>query len=91
MNFRSKNFHATLKCPKVSCKKYKIYRNNHQRYSVKKGLKILLISQKATVLESHFDKIAGLQGNYIKKRIQHRYFEVSNTKFLRKPILKNTA
>ena len=43
------------------------------------------------MLESHFDKIAGLQGNYIKKRIQHRYFGVSNAKFLRKPILKNTA
>ena len=39
--------------------------------------------------ESIFKKVAGLQGNYIKRRMQHRCFPVNNAKFLRTPILKN--
>ena len=42
------------------------------------------------MLESLFNKAAGLQAsNFIKKRLQHRYFPVNIVKFLRTPILKN--
>ena len=41
------------------------------------------------MVESLFNKVAGLQGNYIKKRIQHRCFPMNNAKYLRTPILKN--
>ena len=42
------------------------------------------------MLESYFNKVAGLQAyNFIKKRLQHRCFPVNITKFLRIPILKN--
>ena len=44
------------------------------------------IHRKTSVLESFFNKAAGL----IKKRLQHRCFPVSIAKFLRTPILKNT-
>ena len=44
------------------------------------------------VLESLFNKVAGLQAcNYIKKRPQLRCFPVNIAKFLRTPILKNTC
>ena len=41
------------------------------------------------MLESLFNKVAGLQGNYIKKRIQHRCFPVNNAKILGTPDLKS--
>ena len=42
------------------------------------------------VLESPFNKVAGLQScNFIKNRLQHRCFPVKFAKFLRTPILKN--
>ena len=48
------------------------------------------ISRKTIVLESLFDKSACLKAcNFIKKRLQHRYFPVNITKFLRAPILNN--
>ena len=43
------------------------------------------------VLESLFNKIADLQtSNFIKNRLQHRYFPENTAEFLRTPILKNT-
>ena len=48
------------------------------------------IHRKILVLESFFDKVPGLQVyNFIKKRLQHRYFVVNNAKFLRTVLLKN--
>ena len=42
------------------------------------------------MLESYFNKVAGLQAyNFIKKRVQHRCFPVNITKLLRTSILKN--
>ena len=41
------------------------------------------------MLQSLFNKVAGLQCNYIKRRLQHRCFPVNNVKFLRTSILKN--
>ena len=47
----------------------KEFRNNHR---------------KTPVLESLFNKVAGLKAcNYIKERLQHRCFPVNNVKFLR--------
>ena len=48
------------------------------------------ISQRTPVLESLFNKVADLRAcNCIKKRLQHRCFNVKCTKFLKTPILKN--
>ena len=42
------------------------------------------------MLESLFKKAAGLQAcNFIKKKLQHRFFPAKFTKFLRTPIWKN--
>ena len=40
-------------------------------------------------MEPLFNKVGDLQGNYIKRRIQHRCFPVNNMNLLRTPILKN--
>ena len=46
--------------------------------------------RKTPVLESIFNKVAGLKAcNFIKKRLQHRCFPVKFAKFLRTPTLKN--
>ena len=51
-------------------------------------LKILQISQKTLVLESLFNKVAGLKAYCsIKKRLQHRCFLVNIVKCLRTPSL----
>ena len=56
------------------------YRSSHQRCPVKN----------VVVLESLFNKVAGLQAcSFIKKRLQQRCFPVKLAKFLRTPILKN--
>ena len=48
------------------------------------------IRMETSVLESLFNKAAGLQVcKLIKKRPQHRYFPAIIAKFLRRPILKN--
>ena len=45
---------------------------------------------KAPMLESLFNKIADLKFcNFIKKKLQHRYFTVNIAKFLRAPVPKN--
>ena len=55
------------------------YRSSHQRCPVKN-----------VVLESLFNKVAGLQAcSFIKKRLQQRCFPVKLAKFLRTTILKN--
>ena len=60
--------------------------SSHRRCSViKVFLKISLILQETPVLESLFNKVAGLQAcNFIKKRLQHRYFPVKIAKFFKK-------
>ena len=53
-------------------------------------LKISQFSQENTCIGVSFYKVAGLQTcNFIKKRLQHRFFPVNNAKVLRTPILKN--
>ena len=42
------------------------------------------------MLDSLINKVTGFQaGKFIKKRLQHRFFPVTFTKFLRTPILRN--
>ena len=44
--------------------------------------KIRNIYKKTPVLESLFNKVSGLEAcNFIKKRLQYRFFTVNNTKF----------
>ena len=66
-------------------------RSNHQRCSVKKVLlKIWQISEETPVLESLFNRVAGLKAcNFIKKRLQHRRFPAKSAEFVRTPISKN--
>ena len=48
------------------------------------------IYRKTAILDSLFNKVAGLKVcNFIKKRLRHWYFPVNIAKFLRTPILKN--
>ena len=48
------------------------------------------IHWKKSMLESLFNKLAGLKGcNFIKKTLQQRYFSVNIANFLRTAILKN--
>ena len=62
------------------------FRSSHQRCSIMRDN----IHWKTPVLEPLFNKIAGLKtSNFIKKRLQHRWFPVNIVKFLRTPILKN--
>ena len=58
-------------------------RRSHRKCSVKKKifLKIYKISRENTCV--------GVCLNFIKKRLQHRYFPVKFTNFLRTPILEN--
>ena len=78
-------------------------RNSHQRCSIKKAVflkKFRTIHTKTPVLESLFNKVAGLKAwrleglkacNFIKKRLKGRCFPVNIAKFLRAPILKNIS
>ena len=44
------------------------------------------------MFESLFSKIAGLTAcNFIKKRLQHKYFAMNFRKFWKTPILENTS
>ena len=50
------------------------------------------IHKKTSVQGSIFNKIEGHQAcNFIKKRLQQRYFHVNIVKFIRRPILKNIS
>ena len=61
------------------------------RCSIKKAfLKNLAIYRETTVLESLCNKVIGPKAcNVFKKTLQHSFFPVNITKFLRTPILKN--
>ena len=52
-------------------------------------LKIYIIHRKTPLLELLFNKVAGLKNwNFIKMRLQHRCFPVSNAQLFRTPTLK---
>ena len=68
-----------------------IFRSSHRRCSIKKAIKLFVIFTGKHLCWGLFsNKVAGLQVcNFIKKRLQHRYFLVNIGKFIRTPILKN--
>ena len=50
------------------------------------------IHKKTVMLESLFNKVAGLKvWNFILNRLQHRWFSVNMAKLLRVPVMKNTC
>ena len=53
--------------------------------------KFLNLRRKIPVLESHYNSRSLQAYNFIKTRIQHRFFPVNIAKFLRAPISKNSA
>ena len=67
------------------------FKSSYRRCYVNKcSQKFRKFHMKTSLLESLLNKVAGIQVcNFIKKRLQHRYFPVKFAKFLRTPILKN--
>ena len=68
------------------------YKSSLRRCSVKRGVlkNFAIFHRKTLVLESLFNKVAGLKAcSFIKKRLQNRCFSVNIMKFLRIPLLKN--
>ena len=88
-NLGQKNFMPLWSVSKCSIKNKNVTEAATDCSVKKMFLRVLQISQKTPVLETLFNKVAGLQVNYIKKRNQHRCFPVNNAKFLRTPTLKN--
>ena len=73
---------------------YRNFRSSHQWCFIKKAVlqNLFNIQRKTPVLESLFNKVAGLQPcNFIKNRLQHRCFFVNIANFFKTPILKNVC
>ena len=71
-----------------------IFRSSHWRCSIKKAVlkHFVIFTGKHLCWGLFFNKVAGHQScNFIKKRLQHRYFLVNIRKFIRRPILKNIS
>ena len=71
-----------------------ISRSSHPRCSIKKAIlkHFVIFTRKQLCRRLFFNKVAGHQTcNFIKKRLQHRYFLVNIGKFKRRPILKNIS
>ena len=69
-----------------------IFRSSHWRCSIKKAIlkHFVIFTGKYLCWGLFFNKVAGHEAcNFIKKRLQHRYFLAKNEKFIRRPILKN--
>ena len=71
-----------------------IFRRSHRRCSIKKAI----LKHFVTLTGKHlrrglfFNKVAGHQAcNFIKKRLQHRYYLANIRKFIRRTILKNIS
>ena len=68
-----------------------IFRSSHWRCSIKKAIlkHFVIFAGKHLCWGLFFNRVAGHQTcNFIKERLQHRYFLANITKFIR-PILKN--
>ena len=69
-----------------------IFRSSHWRCSTKKAIlgHFVIFTGKHLCWGLFFTKVAGHQAcNFVKKRLQHRYFLANIRKFIRRPILKN--
>ena len=69
-----------------------IFRSSHQKKAILKHFVIFTGKHLCNVQASIFNRVAGHQAcNFIKKRLQHRYFLANIKKFIRRPILKNIS
>ena len=71
-----------------------IFRSSHWRCSIKKAIlkNFVIFTGKYLCRGLFFNKVANHQAcNFIKKRLQHRYYIVNIGKFIRRPILKNIS
>ena len=71
-----------------------IFRSSHRRCSIKKAIlkHFVIFTGKHLCRGLFFNKVSGNQmGNFIKKRLRHRYFLANIRKFIRRPILKNIS
>ena len=70
------------------------FRSSHPRCFIKKAFlkHFVVFKGKHLCWRLFFNKVAGHQScNFIKKRLQHRYFLVNIGKCIRRPILKNIS
>ena len=71
-----------------------ILRSSHRRCSIKKPIlkHFVIITVKHLCRSLFFNKVAGHQAcNFIKKRLQHKYYLANIVKFIRRPILKSIS
>ena len=71
-----------------------IFRSSHRRCSIKKAIlkHFVIFTGKHLCRGLFFNKVAGHQAcNFIKKRLQHRYYLANIRKFIRRTILKNIS
>ena len=71
-----------------------ILRSSHRRCSIKKPIlkHFVIITVKHLCRSLFFNKVAGHQAcNFIKKRLQHRYFLANISEFYKKNFLKNIS
>ena len=71
-----------------------IFRSSHWRCSIKKAIlkHFVIFTGKHLCRGLFFNKVAGHQlCNFIKKRLQHRYYLVNIRKFIRRTITKNIS
>ena len=70
-----------------------IFRSSHWRCSIKKTIlkNFVILTGKHLCRGIFLNKVAGHQAcNFIKRRLQHRYFLANIGKFIRRPVLKNS-
>ena len=71
-----------------------IFRSSHRRCFIKKAVlkHFVIFTGKHLCRGLFFNKVAGHQAcNFIKKRLQHRYYLANIRKFIRRTILKNIS
>ena len=71
-----------------------VTKSSYRKCSIKQAVlkNFAIFKEKTPVLESLFNKVAGLQAcDFIKKRLQHRCFPVNVTKFLSMLVLTKSA
>ena len=71
-----------------------IFRSSHRGCSIKKAIlkHLVIFTRKYLRGDLFFNKVAGHQAcNFIKKRLQHKYYLANIVKFIRRPILKSIS
>ena len=87
-------FENGLKSWEILRKYSTIFRTSHQRCSIKKAIlkHFVIFTGKHLSRGLFFNKVSDHQAcNFIKKKLQHRYFLANIEKFIRRPTLKNST